>query len=73
MSIPKKLTLFLETLPQQEREEKLRLFEEIVVLAQENGLQSPTFWASRQVIKGRNRGQIDHEIARRRHRQLPID
>lgn len=73
MSIPKKLIAFLEPLTPEERAEKLRLFEESAALAQQNGLQSPRFWASRQIIKNRTLGQIKHEIAKRIRHRPPVN
>ena len=73
MSIPKKLTAFLDALSPEERAEKLRLFEEAATLAQQNGLQSPRFWASRQIIKDRTLGQIKHDIAKRVRHRPPTD
>lgn len=62
---PKKLTVFLNTLDEKEREEKIRLFQSLVEKAQINKFQSPRFWAMRQVLSGRSLQQIERNIKKR--------
>ena len=69
MNIPKNLEVYLDSLPPTKREERLSLFYFALDLAEKHGLQSPQFWATRQIITGRNPGQIKHEINRRIRRQ----
>ena len=62
---PKKLTAYLNTLDEKEKDEKTRLFQSLVEKAQSNKFQSPRFWAMRQVISGRSLEQIKRNIKKR--------
>ncbi len=62
---PKKLTAYLNTLDEKEKDEKLRLFKSLVEKAQAHKFQSPRFWAMRQVLSGRSLEQIERNIKKR--------
>ncbi len=62
---PKKLTTYLNTLDEKEKDEKIRLFQSLVEKAQANKFQSPRFWAMRQVLSGRSLEQIERNIKKR--------
>ncbi len=59
---PKKLTSYLNTLSETEKDEKTRLFQSLVEKAQTHKFQSPRFWAMRQVLSGRSLEQIERNI-----------
>ncbi len=62
---PKKLTAYLNTLDEKEKDEKIRLFQSLVEKAQTHKFQSPRFWAMRQVLSGRSPEQIERNIKKR--------
>ncbi len=62
---PKKLTGYLNTLSDTEKDEKARLFQSLVEKAQAYKFQSPRFWAMRQVLSGRPLEQIERNIKKR--------
>ena len=62
---PKKLTVYLDTLDEKEKDKKTRLFQALVEKAQTNKFQSPRFWAMRQVLSGRSLEQIERNIKKR--------
>ncbi len=62
---PKKLTVYLDTLDEKEKDEKIRLFQSLVEEAQVHKFQSPRFWAMRQVLSGRSLEQIKRNIKKR--------
>ena len=62
---PKKLTAYLNTLNETEKDEKTRLFQSLVEKAQTHKFQSPRFWAMRQVLSGRSLEQIERNIKKR--------
>ncbi len=62
---PKKLTVYLNTLDEKEKDEKIRLFQSLVEKAQAHKFQSPRFWAMRQVVSGRSLEQIERNIKKR--------
>ena len=62
---PKKLTVYLDTLNEKEKDKKTRLFQSLVEKAQTNKFQSPRFWAMRQVLSGRSLEQIERNIKKR--------
>ncbi len=62
---PKKLTAYLNTLSERERDEKARQFQSLVEKAQTHKFQSPRFWAMRQVLSGRSLEQIERNIKKR--------
>ncbi len=64
-SYPTKLKRYLNGLTSPERQEKAQLFEQILERAQSLGLQSPRFWAMRQIVSGLNAGQIEQKIKHR--------
>ena len=64
-SYPTKLKRYLNGLTPAERQEKTELFEKILEKAQTLGLQSPRFWAMRQIVSGLNAGQIEQKIKQR--------
>jgi hypothetical protein len=68
--LPRKLEKYLATLPEEEREERIKLFEELEDIARKQKFQSPRFWAMRQVISELPRGAIDIKINRRISRQM---
>ncbi len=64
-AFPSKLLKYLNSLPSPERQAKERLFEQTLTLAEQHGLQSPRFWATRQILSGLNGQQIQHKIQKR--------
>jgi len=62
---PKKLTAYLNTLNETEKDVKARLFQSLVEKAQTHKFQSPRFWAMRQVLSGRSLKQIERNIKKR--------
>ncbi len=62
---PKKLTAYLNTLSETEKDEKTRLFQSLAEKAQTHKFQSPRFWAMRQVLSGRSLEQIERNIKKR--------
>ncbi len=62
---PKKLTAYLNTLSETEKEEKARLFQSLAEKAKIHKFQSPRFWAMRQVLSGRSLEQIERNIKKR--------
>ncbi len=62
---PRKLTAYLNTLDEKEKEDKTRLFQSLVEKAQTHKFQSPRFWAMRQVLSGRSLEQIKRNIRKR--------
>jgi len=62
---PKKLTAYLNTLDEKDKDEKTRLFQSLVEKAQTHKFQSPRFWAMRQVLSGRSLEQIERNIKKR--------
>ncbi len=62
---PKKLTVYLSTLDEKEKDEKRGLFQLLVKKALTHKFQSPRFWAMRQVISGRSLEQIERNIKKR--------
>jgi hypothetical protein len=62
---PKKLTAYLNTLDEKDKDEKTRLFQSLVEKAQTHKFQSPRFWAMRQVLSGRSQEQIERNIKKR--------
>ncbi len=62
---PKKLTAYLNTLDEKEKGEKARLFQSLAEKAQTHKVQSPRFWAMRQVLSGRSPEQIERNIKKR--------
>jgi hypothetical protein len=62
---PKKLTAYLNTLSETEKDKKTRLFQSLVEKAQTHKFQSPRFWAMRQVLSGRSLEQIERNIKKR--------
>jgi hypothetical protein len=62
---PKKLTAYLNTLSETEKDVKSRLFQSLVERAQTHKFQSPRFWAMRQVLSGRSLEQIERNIKKR--------
>ena len=64
-SYPTKLKRYLESLAPPDRQAKAQLFEQTLERAQTLGLQSPRFWAMRQVLSGLNAGQIEQKIKQR--------
>jgi len=64
-SYPTKLKRYLEGLAPQDRQEKTKLFEQTLEKAQAHGLQSPRFWAMRQVVSGLDAGRIEQKIKQR--------
>ena len=62
---PKKLTVYLDTLNEKEKDKQTRLFQSLVEKAQTNKFQSPRFWAMRQVLSGRSLEQIERNIKKR--------
>jgi hypothetical protein len=67
-SYPTKLKRYLNGLTPADRQEKAQLFEQTLEKAQALGLQSPRFWAMRQVVSGLNAGQIEQKIKQRTKR-----
>lgn len=61
-SYPTKLKRYLNRLVPAERQAKEQLFEHTLEQARAHGLQSPRFWAMRQVLSGLNADQIEHKI-----------
>ena len=64
-SYPTKLKRYLEGLAPLDRQEKTKLFEQTLERAQAHGLQSPRFWAMRQVVSGLDAGRIEQKIKQR--------
>ena len=62
---PKKLTAYLNTLDEKEKDEKTRMFQSLVEAAQTHKFQSPRFWAMRQILSGRSLEQIKRNIKKR--------
>ena len=62
---PKKLIAYLNTLDEKENGEKARLFQPLVEKAKTHKLQSPRFWAMRQILSGRSLEQIERNIKKR--------
>jgi len=62
---PRKLTAYLNTLDEKDKDEKTRLFQSLVEKAQTHKFQSPRFWAMRQVLSGRSLEQIERNIKKR--------
>ena len=62
---PAKLIKYLDALSPDERRTKALLFERTLDAAQRNGLQSPRFWAMRQVLAGLDARQIEQKMRRR--------
>ncbi len=62
---PKKLTVYLSTLDEREKDEKRGLFQLLVEEALAHKFQSPRFWAMRQVLSGRSLEQIERNIKKR--------
>jgi len=62
---PKKLTAYLNTLDEKEKDEKTRMFQSLVETAQTHKFQSPRFWAMRQILSGRSLEQIKRNIKKR--------
>ncbi len=62
---PKKLTAYLNTLSETEKDEKARLFQSLVEKAQTHKFQSPRFWAMRQVLSDRTFEQIEKNNKKR--------
>ncbi len=62
---PKKLSAYLNTLSETEKDEKARLFQSLVEKAQTHKFQSPRFWAMRQILSGRSLVQIERNIKKR--------
>lgn len=62
---PKKLAVYLETLDPEQRAAREKLYRSTLAQAQEHHLQSPRFWAARQIIAGLNDHQIQHKIQKR--------
>lgn len=69
---PKKLVAYLETLSPEDRAGREELYRTTLSQAIEHGLQSPRFWAARQVISGLNAGQIEHKIQKRIRRVVAV-
>ncbi|GAX62392.1 general glycosylation pathway protein [Candidatus Scalindua japonica] len=62
---PRKLTAYLNTLNEEEKDEKARLFHSLIEEAQAHKFQSPRFWAMRQILSGRSLEQIKRNIKKR--------
>ena len=72
-SYPAKLKRYLDSLTPPDRQAKAQLFEQILEKAQTHGLQSPRFWAMRQIVSGLNAGQIEQKIKQRlKGRSRPV-
>lgn len=64
-AFPRKLTAYLNTLSETEKDEKAKLFYSLVEKAQTHKFQSPRFWAMRQVLSNRSPEQIERNIRKR--------
>ena len=69
-SYPTKLKKYLNGLTPADRQKKAQLFEQTLERAQALGLQSPRFWAMRQVVSGLNAGQIGQKFEQRIRQRL---
>jgi hypothetical protein len=69
---PKKLAAYLDTLDPDQRSLREELYRTTLAQAIEHRLQSPRFWAARQVITGLSASQIQHKI-QKRIRRIPRD
>ncbi len=67
---PKKLVAYFDTLEPEQRQDREQLYRTTLAQALEHNLQSPRFWAARQVIAGLTAGQIQHKI-QKRIRRIP--
>lgn len=67
---PKKLVAYFDTLEPDQRTIREQLYRTTLAQALEHNLQSPRFWAARQVIAGLTTGQIQHKI-QKRIRRIP--
>lgn len=72
-SYPTKLKRYLDGLTPSEQQAKTQLFEETLEKAVTHGLQSPRFWAMRQVVSGLSAGQIDQKIKQRLNKRSHHD
>jgi hypothetical protein len=70
---PKKLVAYLNTLEPEQRTLRERLYRTTLAQALEHNLQSPRFWAARQIIAGLTTGQIQHKILKRIRRVSRLD
>jgi len=70
---PKKLVAYLNTLEPDQRASREQLYRTTLAQALEHNLQSPRFWAARQIIAGLTTGQIQHKILKRIRRIPKLD
>lgn len=68
MSYPKKLTKYLDTLPEDQRKVREALYAHALEQAEAHGFQSPRFWAMRQAVSGISMEQLKEKIRRRVNR-----
>ena len=65
MPYPKKLTKYLDTLPEDQRPAREALYAHALEQAESHGFQSPRFWAMRQAVSGISMVQLEEKIRRR--------
>ena len=63
--LPRKLEKYLAKIPEEERENRVALFESLKVRAEEYKFQSPAFWAMRQVVSERSESEIEKRMQKR--------
>ena len=72
-SYPTKFKRYLDGLAPTDRQAKAQLFEQTLEKAVTHGLQSPRFWAMRQIVSGLSAGQIDQKIKQRLNKRSHLD